>query len=190
MIYFVRHGSTDWNEHINENGEKDPLLQGLADIPLNENGKKQAKNIANMLKNIKFDRVISSPLLRAKQTCEIIVDGKYDIEYDKRIIERDFGEFEGRATSSFDTKLFNEYISQSSSKIESIPDLKKRIYNLLDELKKYPDKNYLIVAHGGTTCIAMSYFYGIPENGDYFSYKIPNGTVVKLDFNKISNKKN
>ena len=49
MIYFVRHGSTNWNDYINENGIKDPKLQGRADIPLNEKGIGQALVLAESL---------------------------------------------------------------------------------------------------------------------------------------------
>ena len=54
MIYFVRHGSTDWNENLNEKGLKDPKCQGRADLDLNEKGILQAKQLAEQLKNVKF----------------------------------------------------------------------------------------------------------------------------------------
>ena len=106
MIYFVRHGATDWNEHVNEKGEKDPKCQGMADIPLNQNGINQAKKLAETLKNVKFDRVICSPMTRTRQTCEIIYNGNVKVEYDSRLVERDFGEFEGLTKSQFNFKEF------------------------------------------------------------------------------------
>ena len=69
MIYYLRHGATDWNENLNEQGIKDPKCQGRVDIPLNEKGIKQAMQAKETLNCIEFDRVICSPLTRAIQTC-------------------------------------------------------------------------------------------------------------------------
>ena len=46
MLYFIRHGSTSWNENVDENGNKKPKCQGLANIPLNEKGKSQAEELS------------------------------------------------------------------------------------------------------------------------------------------------
>ena len=190
MIYFVRHGSTDWNEHINEKGQRDPKLQGRADIPLNNKGIAQALATAETLKNIKFDRVICSPLTRTRQTCDIIYNGDKPVEYDERIIERDFGEFEGFTRTQFDFKAYcNAFSSPKLLYAEPIPAVQDRVYNLLDELKRKPNENVLIVSHGGVGCLAVSYFKGIPENGDYSVYEIPNGKPLTLDFKELENSK-
>ena len=106
MIYFVRHGATNWNENKNELGIKDPKCQGRVDIPLNEKGFQQAIAAKENLKNIKFDRILCSPLTRALQTCQIICGLNANIEIDNRLIEREFGEFEGIPRSQFDFKAF------------------------------------------------------------------------------------
>ena len=64
MIYFVRHGQTDWN--------KLGRIQGHSDTELNEEGKNQAQIVKEKLNGIKFDKVFSSPLKRAKETAQII----------------------------------------------------------------------------------------------------------------------
>lgn len=112
MIYFVRHGSTDWNDHKDINGKKDPKCQGRVNLPLNELGVRQAQQTAVELESKKFDRVICSSLLRAKQTCDIIYSGKTKVEIDDRIIERDFGEFEGLCRGEFD---FNGFWNSNSN---------------------------------------------------------------------------
>lgn len=188
MIYFVRHGVTDWNENKNENGQRDPRMQGRIDIPLNEKGIAQARVAAEILKDIKFDRVLCSPLTRTRQTCEIIYKGDKEIEYDSRLIERDFGEFEGLIRSSFDLKSYcNEYSSPKLISAESIPSVKQRLKSVLDELKNAPDDNVLIVSHGGVGCILLGQFKGIPEDGDYSSFKIPNAQPLILDINDYIN---
>ena len=78
MIYIVRHGETDWNVL--------GKLQGSKDIPLNEKGIEQAKELREILKDVKFDIVFASPLQRTLKTAEIICDN--EIIKDERIIER------------------------------------------------------------------------------------------------------
>ena len=131
------------------------------------------------MKDKKFDRVICSPLIRAKQTCDLIYHGDTPVEIDGRIIERDFGEFEGKTRAEFD---FNQQFKRA----ESIKDVEKRVFDLLDELKKNPNQDILIVAHGGVGCVLMSYFKGVPADGNYLSFEIPNGKPLILDFDEKS----
>lgn len=65
-FYFVRHGETNWN--------KETRIMGQKDIPLNEKGIEQAKNAATLLKTVNFTLILSSPLVRAYKTAEIIAD--------------------------------------------------------------------------------------------------------------------
>ncbi|UNK16989.1 histidine phosphatase family protein [Paenibacillus sp. N3/727] len=64
IIGMIRHGITEWN--IQEKA------QGLSDIPLNEEGRKQAKYLGMKLKSENWDLIITSNLIRAKETAEII----------------------------------------------------------------------------------------------------------------------
>lgn len=187
MIYFVRHGSTDWNENKDANGNKDPKCQGRVDLKLNRTGIDQALTTAETLKGKHFDRVICSPLIRAKQTCDLIYHGNKPVEIDERIIERDFGEFEGKTRGEFDFKGFwNINSNQNFEKAENIFDVERRVFSLLDELKETPNADVLIVSHGGVGCVLITYFKGIPEDGNYLSFEIPNGKPLILDFNDLN----
>ena len=55
MIYFVRHGSTDWNENVNAQGVKEPKCQGRANLDINAKGILQAEQTAQQLKNVKLE---------------------------------------------------------------------------------------------------------------------------------------
>ena len=89
-VFVIRHGETDWN--------KEWRLQGRTQIRLNERGREQARETAAGLKKqgIIFDRVYSSPLLRAVETAEILSGFTLEnIATDERIIELCFGKAEG-----------------------------------------------------------------------------------------------
>jgi len=86
----LRHGTTDWN--------RQGLFQGRTDIPLNDDGIVQAHAAAVRLRNVPFDRVVASPLIRALKTAEIISSAKdKPLGVDDGIIECDFGSLEGKS---------------------------------------------------------------------------------------------
>ena len=68
MLYIMRHGKTDWNAKHK--------LQGRTDIPLNEEGIQMAEQAKEKYKDVNFDICYCSPLVRAKQTAEIILEGR------------------------------------------------------------------------------------------------------------------
>lgn len=182
MLYFVRHGATNWNDNINSQGERDPKCQGRADIELNERGIAQAESLAEQFKDKHFARVFCSPLKRARQTCEIICQGKNKIEFEQRIIERDFGEFEGLTASQFDNDGFWDLNGpQKFSKAESLKEVEKRVFDFLDELKNIKG-DILVVAHAGVGAIIKTYFCGVPKDGNYMSIIVPNGEPMAFDF--------
>ena len=159
MIYIVRHGQTNWNVQ--------KKVMGRCDEPLNEKGKEQAEETRNNLKQTNLDLIICSPLRRARETAEIINKGRnIPIIYDDRIIERDFGEFEGKETKDFDFYGYWDYYKNNIyQKAENIQEFFERIYSFLDDINhKYKDKNVLIVAHGGVSIPVACYFRNeIPE---------------------------
>ena len=185
MLYFVRHGSTNWNQNYDTNGIRDPKMQGKSDIPLNENGIQQAKDTAATLEGIKFDKIYCSPLTRAKQTCAIINKDNQDVIYDARIMERDFGEYESHVKSSFDfARFWNDLVYDTYEKAETVHEMKKRVYEFLDDILASDDENILVVAHGGVGMLMYGYFHGIPEDGDYLRYLLPNGQATKFNTKK------
>lgn len=164
MIYMTRHGQTDWNVQ--------KKVMGRCDEPLNTLGKKQALETKNNLFDTDIDLIICSPLLRARQTAEIInEDRNIPIIYDNRIIERDFGEFEGMHTSDFDFNGYWDYYkNEEYQRAENIQVFFNRVYEFLNDIvNKYSDKNILIVGHGGIS---------IPV-ACFFNDNIPKGSLVE-----------
>ena len=88
MLYIMRHGKTDWNARYK--------LQGRTDIPLNEDGRKMAETAREQYKGVHFDICYCSPLVRARETAAIFLEGSgVPVVYDDRLKEMCFGIYEG-----------------------------------------------------------------------------------------------
>ena len=159
-LYITRHGQTDGNIL--------KIMDGIRDIDLNETGIEQAKITRDALKDIKFDLIICSPLIRTKHTMEIININNYSVIYDERIKERDCGEFTGLGFDSLDRDLYWNYYDETKYiKAESIDTFFKRVYDFMDDIKeKYKDKTMLLVTHSGVTKAINCYFNGVPKDGN------------------------
>ena len=148
MIFVVRHGETEWNA-VNK-------VLGRTAIPLNNKGMEQAYELARSLKDLKIDIFLCSPLCRARQTADAI-SNETGIRYkiDDRLIEQDFGKFEG--VNRFDggyQEAKREYFARYPGG-ESYFDLAARVFPLLKELE---GANALLVTHGGICRMIRNYF--------------------------------
>ncbi len=90
QIFLIRHGETDWSA----NGRH----TGVTDLPLNGNGERRAALLREALGGIRFSRVLTSPLQRARRTCELAGLGGV-AEIAPELHEWDYGEYEGRTTA-------------------------------------------------------------------------------------------
>ena len=159
MILVTRHGQTDWNLQ--------QRVMGKVDEPLNQKGIEQAYITKQKVNDYNIDLIICSPLERAKQTAKIINEDKQiDIIYDDRIIERDFGEFEGLKYDEYDNEiLWDYYKNKQYEKAECMKNFFDRIYSFCEDMEKnYPNLNILLVTHGGVSVALNCYFNdNIPE---------------------------
>ncbi len=157
-IYLTRHGETEWNEK--------KIVQGQSDIPLNEKGKLQAKQLGDELKETHFDAVFSSDLLRAKDSAEIIVSGKQlKVETTNALRERFFGRFEGRPLEEMRKTLGETMVvpkaKQEKLKLDDVENDEDVMSRLIPFMKKVATinlgKNVLMVTHGGLLRAFLSY---------------------------------
>lgn len=148
-FYFIRHGRTLWNHS--------GRYQGITDVPLNDIGKKQAVLTAQRLKDISFDEIISSDLVRARETAEAIAElhGK-DVRVMKAFQELSFGDWEGLTFEEIERKwpgmIAEMYHHPDTLRLphgESFGDLQKRTMAALkDIISEGDNKTYAIISHG------------------------------------------
>ena len=160
-LYVVRHGQTDWNVQN--------LLQGSTNVNLNETGIKQAHDTAKKLSNVHFDAIYCSPLKRAVDTAKIInSDTNIAIVKDERLLEREFGQYEGLPGKNVDLKKYWDYALNAQDRdIEPIHDFYSRVSDFLqDTIAQFGDtnKNVLVVTHNGVNLAIDSIINGMPKN--------------------------
>ncbi len=172
-LYVVRHGQTIWNQ--------EQKVQGRTDIPLNEEGIKEAWNLKKLVDTLKIDLVITSPLKRAKQTAQILVDKNIKIIEDERIIERNWGKNEGKLLKDVDrVKCWDVYLNIEDNNIEKVQDFLDRISVFLEDIiNTYPDKNILVVTHSAVSRAIHYLIEKIPENGDLTTMSVPNLQILE-----------
>lgn len=141
-LYVIRHGQVNYNvrEQIN----------GINNSVLNTEGLLQAREASKIVKDLDIDIVICSPILRAKQTCEIVNVNNIHVEYDNRLKERDSKSMQYKHVSSIDKNIWYDKTKDIIySDAEGFGSMLKRISDFLNDIKeKYPKKNILIVTHG------------------------------------------
>lgn len=180
-FYIVRHGETVWNT--------EGIIQGHTDSPLTKIGEQQAKNIGEKFKDLHFDEVYSSDLLRAKRTTEImLLERKLAIKTTELLRERNFGQHEGKHYKTMRTfnKLVDELSEQEiktykdSDDVESDEEIVQRLITFLREAAvAHPGKTILVVSHGGIMR-ALYIHLGYATYSQYRNGFIANTAYMKL----------
>lgn len=174
-MWLVRHGQTDWNL----NG----IYQGQSDIPLNETGIQQARDLAVELRQTRFERIYSSDLDRARQTAEIIAaELGVPVVVDARLREINQGVWEGktieyvRQTYQPDFSRNPKYIT--TPRAEGAESLVEVLARMVEAANAYhaahPGGRILLATHGLSAASLYCAVKGIdlvdvvqhiPENG-------------------------
>ena len=183
MLYIVRHGQTDWNAIR--------MLQGNTDIPLNDVGRQMARDAAAQLEGIHLDVCYCSPLVRAKETAQLLLEGRdIPIIYDDRIREMCYGKFEGVKYPYGDTiytyfkhpENYHPDITDPDAGAETFDELFARTGEFLAEVI-YPQldegKDIIIVGHGGMNSSIVCQIRNLPIE-EYWSAGIENCKVMRL----------
>lgn len=182
-IYVIRHGETDAN--------RANVIQGRLDIPLNDNGVKLARITGENLKGTTFDVCYSSPLIRARNTSEIVLsysgNGKTPIIYDDRLKEFDGGTWEGKSIRLKDRQLpivqvelfkWDPIFAGRLGNGETCKEVIKRTSDFLKELSKKNYKNVLVSTHGFATRAMLNMFY--KNKLDFWQGNVPLNCAVNI----------
>ena len=150
-LILVRHGQSTYNAKA--------CLQGQADPPLSDAGRREAEQLRPALARFPDDRVVTSDLIRASETASLL--GYPDARTDPRWREIDVGSWAGRPLSDFSTGI--EYAWRGgplhAPDGESWEDLQARVGGAVDELLG-AGGTWLVVCHGGVIRAALSHVTG------------------------------
>ena len=162
-VYLLRHGQTQWNADGNR-------YCGRTDIPLTKTGMGQAEFVRKQLADVSLDGIYSSPLERAYQTAEV-AGGDKPVITDARLIEADFGNWEGKTREQFiraDASLWEAW-NEDPSRVraggsgETGMEVVTRVDAFFNEvLRKHVGVNILVVGHNGINRLYLAYKLGMP----------------------------
>lgn len=188
-IYLVRHGQSESNKNVESHGETYNV-----DTPLTELGKTQAAETKDKLKDIHFDAVFSSDLIRAKQTAEIIAfERKLIVQTSELIRERSYlhvMESNPHKTKAEIQQEMQEVLASLDEKgkhaykyapdIDSAEEAAQRLIQYMREISvAYPGKTVLLVNHGNNIRSFLTYI-GYAKYDSLPSGAIKNGAYVVL----------
>lgn len=182
MLYIMRHGTTDWNVAYR--------LQGRTDIPLNGEGRRMAERARAEALGIPFDVCYSSPLVRARETAEIVLRGRnVPILTDERLIEMCFGVCEGmeKIYSKPECPLnvffqMPERYTEPVEGAESMDELFGRTGEFLREVVRPQldaGRNILIVGHGAMNSALICQVKGLPR-AEFWSAGLEQCKLMRL----------
>lgn len=162
-IFLVRHGETEWN--------KQNRLQGNKDSPLTPNGMKQASEVKKSLEQFAIDHAYVSPLKRARDTMEIILEGReLEVSIRDNLREINLGPWEGITRQETALSHPDEYIDFwerpdffNLPGADTFQEFQNRIVEELNFIfTEGKNKNILVVSHWIAIKVALAYYLSTP----------------------------
>lgn len=152
-VFLIRHGETEWSvsgQHT-----------GITDIPLTANGRTMPKQLAPILAKVDFARVYTSPLRRARETCELAGLGDR-AEIDNNLVEWNYGDYEGLTPKEILEKapgwmLFSEGCPGG----ERPEDVGSRVNSVIARVRAV-ERNVALFAHGHIFRVFVARWIGLP----------------------------
>jgi len=140
-VLLIRHGETEWSLNRRHTG--------TTDIPLTENGRHVARLLQPVLADHTFRLVLTSPMRRAKETCELAgLSGQAEIDPD--LMEWNYGEYEGLTPKEIHAKRPGWMIFTDGAPGGEAPDqVQVRIDRVITRIRAVADKgNVAVFSHG------------------------------------------
>ena len=178
-IYLVRHGETEMN--------KKGCYYGITDALLTEKGRQQAILLGRHFQELDWDRILVSPLSRARETALLAAGRREDsFELEERLREQNFGIFEGKTYQELcreypeEMRRWNEDFSHYQIPGgESFLQVRERVEDWVRSLPEGPGQ-MLVVAHNGTLGHILASMLGLPLEG-YWNFVFDQGCYSMVD---------
>lgn len=175
-LFLVRHGKTGFPG----------CYIGSRNVPLAPEGIVQIETLQESLQAQTFDKIFASPMLRCRQTCEILFPNT-EVTYHDKLREIDFGLWEGlnfEQISRQDPEIVNKWVAESSGftfpEGESVSSFVERVQIMGTELSQAEGEKILVVCHGGVIRGLLCHFLGI-DPLKYLLFQVKKGTYSTLD---------
>jgi broad specificity phosphatase PhoE len=155
-VWLARHGATDWSEAGRHTGR--------TDVPLNESGRAAAAKLAEVLRGEHFNLVLTSPLKRARDTCELAGFGAR-AEIDDDLVEWDYGEYEGITTTEIrKTRPGWTAFDDGCPGGETLDQVAARVDRVIDRIRGVEGR-VMLFSHGHSLRILAARWIELPPIG-------------------------
>jgi probable phosphoglycerate mutase len=188
-LLLIRHGETQWN--------RESRFQGIRDIPLNDNGREQGRKAGEFLKDVEIDFAVTSPMLRPKETAEIILQHHPEVKLTTNSLLQEIchGLWEGKLESEIETdfpgmlaqwKEAPETVQMPEG--ENLQQVWDRAVKAWEEIvathaNSDSPQTGIVVAHDAINKVILCYLLGLkPDN--FWNIKQGNGAVSVIDYPK------
>lgn len=181
MLYFVRHGETDWNCEPTR-------CQGWADVPLNAAGRRQAREQGSRLRSAGIQTIVSSHLRRAAETAQLIreqLGGELPLRLDERLAETRRGRWEQRAFSDIIAEEPEEWRCYRERpqdfcfpEGESLVEQQRRVLAAVSDVAA-EDRTALVVTHGGSIRLLRAFLDGAGVQA-FHTMKVADGDLLQV----------
>jgi broad specificity phosphatase PhoE len=155
-LWIARHGETDWSVAGRHTGR--------TDLPLNDNGRAAARKLAEVLAGQQFDLVLTSPLQRARDTCELAGFGA-ESRVDADLREWDYGEYEGVTTDEIRrTRPGWTVFTADCPGGETLTEVGHRVDRVIERVRTVEGR-VLVFGHGHNLRILAARWIELPPAG-------------------------
>ncbi len=179
-VFLVRHGETDWN--------REGRFQGQMDIPLNGTGLVQARSVAEALKDVSLDRIVTSPLSRARETARPLAEVKeLRAELSEGLIEIGHGLWEGRTYGEVEAEWpgrLEAWHTRPETVVmpggESLEDVQNRAWPALLRIAEGKGENIAVFTHDAVLKVLLMNVLDCPLSS-FWKFQLANGSITLLE---------
>ncbi len=172
-VTLVRHTSVDVPKGV---------CYGWTDVPVAASFPQEAEETKKRISGLKFDKVFSSPLSRARKLAEYC--GLGDCEIDNRLMEMNMGDWEMKRFDDIKDdnlqKWYEDYMHVSTTNGEGFPQLYKRVSDFLDWLRVQSFEKVAVFSHCGVL-ICAGIYAGLFDKKDCFKHTVEYGGIEEID---------